>query len=68
MGLPIQPARAPAVADDFRNMKKMGDWAFGPDVRVVGAEQVDGGWLVSAIGEGDQRCPNCGEHSKSLHS
>jgi transposase len=49
-------------------MKKMGDWAFGPDVRVVGAELVDGGWLVSAIGEGDQRCPDCGEHLKSLHS
>ena len=56
-------------------MKKKGDWAFGPDVRVVDAEQVDGGWLVSAIGdrrsaigEGDQRCPDCGEHSKSRHS
>jgi transposase len=49
-------------------MEKMGHWAFGPDVRVVGAEHVDGGWLVSAIGEGDQRCPDCGEHSKSRHS
>jgi hypothetical protein len=66
-GLPIQPGRAPAVADDFHNVEKIGHWAFGPDVRVVGAEQVDCGWLVSAIGEGDQRCRDCGEHSKSRH-
>jgi hypothetical protein len=36
-------------------MKKTGDWAFEPDVRVVDAEQVDGGWLVSAIGDRRRR-------------
>ena len=46
----------------------MDHWAFGPEVRVVGAETVDGGWLVSAIGQGDQRCPDCGERSTSRHS
>jgi transposase len=46
----------------------MGQWAFGPDVRVVGAEHIDGGWLVLAVGEGDQRCPACGECSTSRHS
>jgi hypothetical protein len=64
----IQPGRAPAVADDFRNVKKMDHWAFDADVLFVGAEQVDVGWLVSAIGEGDQRCPDSGERLKSRHS
>jgi transposase len=46
----------------------MGHWAFGPGVHVVGAEQVDGGWLVSEIGGGNQWCPDCDERSKSRHS
>ena len=41
-----------AVANDLRDMKIMGQWAFGPDVRVVGAEHIDGAWLVWAIGQG----------------
>jgi hypothetical protein len=61
----VECRRTPTI---FITWKRDGHWAFGPDARVVGAEQVDGGWLVSAIGEGDQRCPDCGEHSKSRHS
>ena len=47
---PPPTASVALVADDFRDVEKMGHWAFGPDVRIVGAEEFDGGWLVSAIG------------------
>lgn len=57
-----------AVADDLCGMSGMECWAFGSDLRVVSAERVDDGWLVSAVGSGDQRCPDCAEHSKSRHS
>jgi len=56
------------VADDLCGMNRMESWAFGSDLRVVSAERVDDGWLVSAVGSGDQRCPECAEHSKSRHS
>ena len=57
-----------AVADDLCCMNGMESWAFGSDLRVVSAERADDGWLVSAVGNGDQRCPDCAEHSKSRHS
>ena len=57
-----------AVADDLCCMDGTGLWAFGSDLRGVSAGRVDDGWLVSAVGSGDQRCPNCAEPSKSRHS
>lgn len=52
-----------AVADHLGGMKKLEPRAIGPDMRVVGAKLVEGGWLVLAIGTGAQRCPDCGGHS-----
>ena len=46
----------------------MDPWALGPEIRVTGTERVDDGWLVSAVGQGDQNCPDCGERSTSRHS
>ena len=57
-----------AGTDDLRNMNRIDWWTFGSDLRVVRAERVDGGWRVSAIGSGDQRCPDCAEPSNSRHS
>jgi len=34
----------------------------------VVAFRVDDGWLVSAVGQGDQNCPDCGERSTSRHA
>lgn len=43
-------------------------WALGPEVESVDALRLGAGWLGSAIGRGDRRCPDCGDISTSHHS
>jgi hypothetical protein len=57
-----------AVGDDIRGMKMIDPWALGPEICVTGADWVDDGWLVSAVGQGDQNCPDCREQSTARHS
>src|SRR3984957_18839805 len=38
-------------------MEKDMGWALGPEVDLVDASLVGGGWLVSAVGRGDRGCP-----------
>src|ERR1700733_11237789 len=49
-------------------MEKHMGWALGPEVDLVEASLAGGGWLVSAVGRGDRRCPDCAEQSSSRHS
>ena len=49
-------------------MQMMDHWALGPEKCVNGAERVNVGWLVSAAGQGDRNCPDCGEQSTARHS
>jgi hypothetical protein len=50
-------------------MKKVIEpWVLGREIYVTGTTRVDDGWLVSALGQGDQNCPDCGERSTSRHS
>jgi transposase len=49
-------------------MQMMDPWALGPEKCVNGAERVNVGWLVSAAGQGDRNCPDCGEQSTARHS
>jgi Transposase/zinc-finger of transposase IS204/IS1001/IS1096/IS1165 len=63
------PASNTIVGNNIPIMKrKMNPWALGPEICVNGAKRVDDGWLVSARGQGDQTCPNCGERSAPRHS
>ena len=66
--LPEKPGSRTAGGDDFGGMNMMDPWALGPEIRVTGTERVDDGWLVSAVGQGDQNCPDCGERSTSRHN
>jgi transposase len=60
----VERPRSPPIFETWKG------WVIGPSGPTCASsanEQVDGGWLVSAIGEGDQWCLDCGERSKSRH-
>ena len=48
-------------------MKRKSRWAPGAGVRILGAEQVHGQWVISAVGEGFSVCPDCGRQSLHRH-
>ena len=48
-------------------MRAKSDWAPGPCTRVLGVELVNGGWVVSAVGEASGFCPGCGDRSTRRH-
>ena len=48
-------------------MKKRSRWAPGLGVRILGAEQIDGQWMILAVGDGDGVCPDCGSQSMHRH-
>jgi transposase len=46
----------------------MTQWTLGPSIQVLEAENPNGSWIVSAVGSGSGRCPNCESLSTSRHS
>jgi transposase len=49
-------------------MKSMTQWTPGPGIQVLEAEKPNGSWVVSAVGLGSGRCPDCESLSTSRHS
>ena len=49
-------------------MTSMTQWTPGPGIQVLEAEKPNGSWIVSAVGSGSGRCPNCESLSTSRHS
>jgi transposase len=43
-------------------------WAPGPGIEVLEAENLNGNWIVNAVGPGSGRCPGCSFSSTSRHS
>jgi len=48
-------------------MKKRSRCAPGLGVRILGAEQRHGQWVILAVGDGDGICPDCGSQSSHRH-
>ena len=49
-------------------MTSMTQWTPGPGIQVLEAEKPNGSWIVSAVGLGSGRCPDCESLSTSRHS
>jgi transposase len=48
-------------------MKAIAKWVLDPGVRVLDAECRDGRWVISALGLGTARCPECDVRSTRRH-
>ena len=48
-------------------MRTIAKWASAAGVRVLDTEMRDGKWLVSGLGMGTARCPECDAHSSRRH-
>ena len=48
-------------------MRTIANWAAVAGLRVLGAEMRDGKWLVSGLGMGTARCPECDARSSRRH-
>ena len=48
-------------------MQRKSRWAPGRGIRILGAEQVLGQWLISGVGDGLGICPDCSKRSSRRH-
>ena len=66
-GRRVQRRPSATISTAIRGLKMMDPWGLGREICVNGAERVDNGWPVFAVGQGDQSCPGCGERSTPRH-